>query len=139
MIYTAGPFFNPEQIQVQSRIEELCRKNSINFFSPRLECFCPPDATNEQRSETFRKNRDSIIAADMILARIDDYDPGTMWELGYAHAFGVPSFAYTTFPDRGLNLMLAESGLKIVRGWTAIERFLAGDKAVAEGWKGSII
>ena len=138
-IYLAGPFFNPEQISVQERLEQLCVRKGIPMFSPRLECLCPPDASSEQRASTFAMNVDHIVKAKFVFARIDDFDPGTMWELGYAFAFGIPSFAYTTVPGRGLNLMLAESGLRLVCDWPDIEKFLVeGDLTVAKSWKGEI-
>lgn len=138
-IYLAGPFFNPEQVSVASRIEILCCTNNLEFFSPRLECLCPPDAAQEQRTNTFQLNVQHIREASYIFARIDDFDPGTMWELGYAFAHHIPAYAYTTFPGRGLNLMLAESGLLLVRGWPNIERFLAGASDAAVKWTGKII
>jgi nucleoside deoxyribosyltransferase len=136
-IYLAGPFFNPEQIKVQAYIEGLCRRLELPFFSPRLECLCPPDATPAQRTKTFQMNVKHIENASFVLARIDDYDPGTIWELGCAFAFRVPAFAYTTVSGRGLNLMLSESGLKLV-AWDKLANFLCGNKRTAVSWKGDI-
>ena len=35
-VYIAGPFFNPRQVELISRIEVLCRQCNLEFFSPRL-------------------------------------------------------------------------------------------------------
>jgi nucleoside 2-deoxyribosyltransferase len=138
-IYLAAPFFTKKQLAIQTRVEELCTKYGRSFFSPRLECLCPPNATPEQRAKTFDLNIQHIEKCDIVFARIDDFDPGTMWELGYAFAMKRPAFAYTVVPDRGLNLMLAQSGLRLVRGWDEIEEFLKGNTDVARSWKEDII
>jgi len=138
-IYLAGPFFNPEQIEVADRIESACIILNIPFFSPRLECFCPPNATPKQRAQTFQMNIINIDCAKFVFARIDDFDPGTMWELGFAFSRNIPCFGYTVVPDRGLNLMLAESGMKLVQGWKNIEDFLRGNKSVAKSWRKEIV
>jgi len=137
--YLAAPFFNPEQVKVQQRIEMLCLKNNRTFFSPRLECLCPPHADLAQRERAFRLNIEHIESCKAILARIDDFDPGTIWELGYAFAKSTPAFAFTVVPNRGLNLMLAQSGLRLLCGWENIEAFIAGDFKVAEFWKEEIV
>jgi nucleoside deoxyribosyltransferase len=137
--YLAGPFFNDEQLAVIARLEMLYKMHNHPFFSPRLECFCPPKATPEQRRDTFMKNVTHIERAGYVLARIDDFDPGTMWELGYAYAHKIPLYAYTVVPDRGLNLMLAESGMKLIQGWDDIGAFVAGDRDVAKLWTKEII
>lgn len=138
-IYLAGGFFDPEQIEVAEHIEQICRDRNLPFFSPRLECFCPPDATPEQRRKTFQMNIENIESAAFVFARIDDFDSGTMWELGYAFRSRIKCYAYTVFEDRGLNLMLAESGMKLVQGWERIEKFLSGDSSVADIWNKEII
>jgi nucleoside 2-deoxyribosyltransferase len=138
-VYLAGPFFNPEQIDTIHRIENLCKLNHVDFFSPRLECMCPPDATEEQRRYSFEANVFHIVNAKYILARIDDFDPGTMWEMGYASRCGVPTYAFTTVEGRGLNLMLAASGVRIIQGWDKLGKFLEGYLEVAIEWKKGII
>jgi len=138
-VYLAGPFFNTEQLYVAGKVEDICKKNNVKFFSPRLECFCPPNASRHQRAKTFNMNIEHIEKAEFVFARIDDFDPGTIWEIGYAFAVKVPIFAYTTVPDRGLNLMLVESGVTLVRGWGDIEKFLKGDLSVAKTWEGNIV
>ena len=137
--YLAGPFFNEEQRTTMNRIENLCKLNHVEFFSPRLECMCPPDANRATRMEAFYLNVNNIRDAKQIIARIDDFDPGTIWEMGYAYGMGVATYAFTTVEGRGLNLMLAASGVKIIQGWDKLGQFLAGHPEVATEWTKGII
>ena len=128
-VYLAGPFFNQEQIEVQDRVEKLAEKAKLDYFSPRLRCLCAPDASFAQRKYTFDMNVNAIELADLVIARIDDFDPGTMWEIGYAYRSKRPVYAYTTVPGRGLNLMLAQSCKGFLCGFDEIEKFMGKD-----GW-----
>lgn len=123
-IYLAAPFFNPQQLETISTVEGICDKLQIPYFSPRKECLCPPDATLVQRQDTFFKNVNHIEIAPVILACIDDFDPGTIWEMGLAFRASKPIIAYTRVPSRGLNLMLAQSCVGFCQGLPALEKVL---------------
>lgn len=123
-VYLAGPFFNEEQRIVAATIEQFAEAAGLDSFSPRLRCCCPPDAPLTQRKISFDMNTTAITNADLVLARIDDFDPGTMWEIGYAYHAGVPVYAYTTVAGRGLNLMLAQSCKGFLRGYEEIDEFM---------------
>lgn len=138
-VYLAGPFFNEEQRTTMTRIENLCKYFHVEFFSPRLECMCPPDADKDTRMSAFYMNVTNIDLAKYVLARIDDFDPGTIWEVGYAYKAEIPTYAFTTVEGRGLNLMLAASGVKIIQGWDKLAAFLAGRTEVALEWTKGII
>lgn len=138
-VYLAGPFFNPEQKAVMAGIEQRCSDNDIEYFSPRWECLCPPDAPEVQRRNAYQMNVDHIESAKFIIARIDDFDPGTIWEMGYAAKAKVRTYAFTTVDGRGLNLMLAMSGVKLIQGWEKLDAFLAGDDEAAIVWRKEII
>jgi nucleoside 2-deoxyribosyltransferase len=140
-VYLAGPFFNEEQKWTMSKIETMCHANRIDFFSPRLECLCAPDAPEAQRRGAYQANVDNIEAARFVLARIDDFDPGTMWEMGYAKGLkpSIRTYAFTTVENRGLNLMLAMSGVKLIQGWGKLQDFLGGDDNAAIVWRKEII
>lgn len=126
-IYLAGPFFNEEQVSTQALLEGMCNEMGWPFFSPRLDCFCPPKATKAQQDLTFKMNVDHVKSAPLVLARIDDFDTGTMWEMGLAYAHGTPVVAYTTMPEgRGLNLMLARGCCGFLQGLGKVHEFLKG-------------
>ena len=58
---------------------------------------------------------DNIDDANLVVALIDDRDIGTIFEIGYAFAMGVPVITFTNM-DYGMNLMLAESVLAHCKG-----------------------
>lgn len=130
-IYLAGPFFNEDQLIVAAIVEQLAEAANLDHFSPRLRCCCPPDATIAQRKLSFDMNVEAITNADLVLARIDDFDPGTMWEIGYAYGVSVPVYAYTTVEGRGLNLMLAQSCKGFIKGLDELEEFIGGNGMVS--------
>lgn len=123
-IYLAGPFFNEKQLALTKWLEESCKSAGLDYFSPRERCCCPPDASMAQRKLTFDMNTNGIENCDLVLACIDDYDAGTMWEMGYAHALNKKVVAYSMVPGRGLNLMLAQSCVGFINGEEALKEFI---------------
>ena len=145
--YLAGPFFNETQVNLIKFMESLKCKEML-IFSPMTDGFVlKPDASAKDREEIFSSNTDAIDEAEFVLAIIDDFDPGTIWEMGYAYGLGIPILAYSDVPGRGLNVMLAGSSeLGFVNGRediTAIFWQLAQGKDVWEmaprnTWRGEI-
>lgn len=121
-IYFASPFFNDEQVEREERLKKALREMGFNVFSPKENCLCPPDATQEMRRNTFNDNVREIIACDIVFAVTDGKDVGTIWEAGlgyglklYNDIFKVPAktivYYCETLPVGGkFNLMLAQSG-----------------------------
>jgi len=143
-IYLAAPFFNPEQVDVLKKLEAEALRLGYDAFSPRIRCYCPPNASEEERNTSFKSNCRGIATSKFILARIDDFDPGTVWELGYAFALGVPNiYAYTTIPTRGLNLMLTQGVDGFLQGLPSVFKFLqemkSGIDTEAKKWKLQIV
>lgn len=129
-IYLAGPFFNEEQLSVAGAVEKLAEDAGLDYFSPRLRCCCPPDASFAQRKISFDMNVNAIELSDLVIARIDDFDAGTMWEMGYAYRSKRPVYAYTTVKGRGLNLMLAQSCKGFICGLDELAKFMGKDGMV---------
>ena len=124
-IYLAGPFFNADQLATAEAVEEACNNAGVESFSPRLKCCCPPNASMAQRKASFDMNTEAIKQCDLVLACIDDFDAGTMWEMGFAFALKKPVYAYTLVPGRGLNLMLAQSCAGFINGISQLAKFLS--------------
>lgn len=120
-VYLAAPLFTEEDKQDLDIVENICKSLSIDFFSPRIECakYVFPDKTQPD----FLKNRDiwatnilqenirGIDSCELLLANTRDFDPGTIWEMGYAFSSGKPIISYT-FKRYGLNIMLSQTSLK---------------------------
>lgn len=156
-IYLAGPFFKKEQLSVQDKIEELCEKYERKFFSPRVHITLKPDSSFKDRKEAFDKNLKYINKCDIMLARVDDYDPGTIWECGYSYNLWRLHYKpkivfYTVVENRKLNVMLERASIGFLKGWDKIEEFLKGknyghdspddskrlDWSILETWDGQI-
>jgi len=84
MIYLAGPFFSKEQLEVQKAVEAICESSGHDYYSPRLNITLGPNSTAKEQRAANSDNIAAIRGSSMILARVDDYDPGTVWEAGYS-------------------------------------------------------
>ncbi|MDF7626633.1 nucleoside 2-deoxyribosyltransferase [Leuconostocaceae bacterium ESL0723] len=112
-VYLAGPFFNEDQIDRVSRVEQALGKNDTvaAVFSPRqhnrdeFEMY-----SDEWRVATFNDDVDALNDAEVVVAIVDyvgeEVDPGTAWEFGYAIAKRKPVVVLKETPGP-LNLMLA--------------------------------
>ncbi|AIG65303.1 nucleoside 2-deoxyribosyltransferase [Weissella tructae] len=112
-IYLAGPFFDDEQIERISRMEEALTANPTvaSFFSPRKEEFeNRVMGTPEWAADVFEMDRVNIDNADVVTAVIDYegtyVDPGTAWEIGYANAMGKPVLLIKEKAEGSVNLMM---------------------------------
>lgn len=128
--YLAAPFFSPEQVSFVEKIEDIIRETGWRMFSPRLGSNAiemnlmierlknwdlkgrqgekPPAPSAELRERVFRDNWENIEDADLLLAVIDNFDVGVMWEVGFSYAKHCPIVTITD-NNYGCNLMLAHS------------------------------
>ena len=53
-------------------------------------------------------NKTCIYQSDLVIANIDDRDIGVIWEMGYAHALGIPIISISA-SGYGNNIMINES------------------------------
>lgn len=107
-VYLAAPFFNDEQRDLCTYIEGLNQEWPI--YSPRSDGgVLKPDSTDSERGNVFESNTNGIYAAQWMLAVVDNFDAGVLWEMGYAWAKKIPTLAYSDVEGRGLNVMLAGS------------------------------
>lgn len=144
-VYLAAPFFNDEQKELCEFIEGHDRGDQP-IYSPRLDGgVLKPDSSNEHRKTIFASNCVAIDTAQWVLAVIDDFDAGVIWEMGYAHANGIPTLGYSDVEGRGLNVMLAGScNLGFLNGRNVLEDLLRynavwdWDRFPKNTWSGEI-
>lgn len=110
-VYLAGPWFYGDQPEKLSKVENcLDSYKELKVFSPRRESLVKPDATHDDRKQSFMANVLNVYDADMIVALVDDSDKGTLFECGLAYAKDVPILYYSELANvKPFNLMLAES------------------------------
>lgn len=114
-IYLASPFFNEAQIEREEFVKAELKKQGLEVFSPKDNCFLPPNADEDAQASVFRQNCEAIEDSKAVFAITDGKDIGTIWESGYAFGKGIPIIFFAeTLGDHGFNLMLAQSGKHIV-------------------------
>lgn len=142
--YLAAGFFNDQQRDLCAFVEGY-EAMGQPIYSPRRDGFVlKPDATTEERRSVFESNTLAIETASWVLAVVDDFDPGVIWEMGYAFAHGIPTLGYSDVEGRGLNVMLAGScELGFINGRVALADLLNGgddvwSKFPRNTWRGEI-
>lgn len=113
MIYIASPFFNHGQLEFVKKIENILKSNGWKFFSPRSEGVIK-DMTNASKAEKniamhhiYKSNVKHIQDCEILLANIDDRDPGTLFEIGFAAALHKPIITITNCGHM-VNVMIRE-------------------------------
>lgn len=110
-VYIAAPFFNDNQIKVVSAIESLLAYRNVKYFSPRsfgvIKDMTPEEKKARMR-DVYLKNIAEIHDSDYLIAVVDGYDAGTMFEIGYAICLGKEVVTFTS-ENRKVNVMLKES------------------------------
>lgn len=108
-IYIASPFFNKEEVQFVDQIKDTLRSIGFNVYSPKDEAgIIPEDKNHEECRKIFDHDCWGMDTCPMMVAVIDDFDPGTIFEMGYAYNAG-KSIITISRKHYGINLMLAMS------------------------------
>lgn len=116
LIYLAGPFFNPEQTKVIDEIKGLCDSLELKYYSPKDEFRFRKEDPPEKAKECFDSNLVAMDKTDLMIAVIDGFDAGTVFEMGYFCAKGKRIVAYSNVKGRKLNLMLSQSCIGFANG-----------------------
>jgi nucleoside 2-deoxyribosyltransferase len=132
MIYIAAPFFNEQQSELVSSIEDCLHEQGIPYYSPRQEGVLTPNANNEEKQRIFDSNVDTILDGCSMMLVVTDYllpegitlqvcddgkpfrqlllpDTGTTFEVGAGFALEIPMVAIHTGRRDLLNVMLANA------------------------------
>lgn len=135
MNYFAMGWFSEEQSKLYDKL-----KGVLAEF-PELEWFFPRDL-GINLMEIPKKERElnlkKVFALDtgmilvtmktdgFILAVIDDFDTGMVWEMGFAFGIGLGRLPVVTYTDKnyGLNVMLKESAVAHIKGEMQLRLFL---------------
>lgn len=140
-LYLASPFFSPEQVEREEFIKDELRRQGLKVFSPKENCFLPATASNTAQQSVFKQNCDAIKACKAVFAITDGRDIGTIWETGYAYGVRTPVVYFAeTLGEKGFNLMLAQSGKKVILSRDDInaEEIMASISLSSANFKGLI-
>ncbi|MDN6251438.1 MAG: nucleoside 2-deoxyribosyltransferase [Lactiplantibacillus plantarum] len=139
-IYLAGPWFTEGQPERLAKIEKLMDELELTYYSPRLDGIdLTPDATEADRNAVFTDNVDHLKRAKLVVAVVDGFDTGTIWETGTAYGLDIPVAYYCeTLADGTFNVMLAKSGNAVIENMTDLKAFLQDPTADDFQYTGTI-
>lgn len=101
LIYLAGPFFHTAQQWAIDEVRGALKDMGFKVFSPIHDVGeGPPD-------EVAKKDLEGLEKCDVVLALLDGLDAGTLFEVGYAVAKGIPVVAVAeSVPEVALTMLL---------------------------------
>lgn len=120
--YVAGPFFDPDQIGQMERLETVLEDHGRTLFKPRFAS----DIAQVGPEGCFADDVAGIRTARAVIANLKGEDTGTMFEVGYAYALGLPVYGYyegLEHTDR-INLMISQSVSMVFAGPADLARWL---------------
>lgn len=141
-IYIAAPFFDSNQLSDLEVIKVTCKKVGLEFYSPKDESLCPPNADLNKQQEVFISNIEAIKECDLIISNTRDKDCGTLFETGFAYAYKKPIIYFCQSLKSNFNLMLSRSAIAVATNQQQLETHLKGflkDKNYYRPYCGEII
>ncbi len=112
-IYLASPFFNEKEIQLIDKIKSLLDSLKIEWFSPK-DFLMYDKAIEGSAKKCFDGNIKAMNECDYMIAIVDGFDPGTLFEMGYFA--GKKIIAFSNIKGRKLNVMLAQASYCFANG-----------------------
>ena len=127
VIYIAAPFFTAAQLEKVKNIETICDETKwVKYYSPRKFFVLSQNSTDDDKRTVFTSNTDAINGSRIILALVDEHDTGTYWEMGYAYGINKMVIMLLLDETKKLNIMLAQSCYRIIKGEKNLRTFLYG-------------
>jgi len=124
-VYLAGPFFTAAQRWLVYEARTALASQGVEVFSPLH------DVGEGPASEVAVKDLAGLKTSDAVLAIVDEFDAGTLFEVGYARSRDIPVVALVQNAPPGPLKMIEGSGCEIVDDfvssiyrtvWAALER-----------------
>ena len=116
-IYLASPFFTSAQIELRDMVRSIAMELGFDVFSPGHDNLMTDNSTQDELIRGFKRNVSEIENCDIMVAIGNDYDTGTMIEIGYAYAKKVPVIYFNSSNDgKRRNLMIA--GISLMNATT---------------------
>jgi nucleoside 2-deoxyribosyltransferase len=106
-VYLAAPFFNLQQLMMLELAEHALSDAHLQVASPLREVGTGPS------SDVAPADLALLRGCDRVFALLPDLDPGSIFELGYAHEEGIPVVAYAPHIAEHHRTMLEGTGVKL--------------------------
>ena len=142
--YIASGWFSPEWLEelenIKSTLDNLC----LDYFSPKDENLCQPDAEDSIQDQIFEGNIKHLHESDWMLCNTRNKDMGTIFEAGYFNCLEKPIVYFCDGLPAGaqFNLMLAASGIKVCRSLQELDNYLLRckeeERLIIERYQGEI-
>ena len=125
-IYLASPIFNSEETNKLEIVKTILRDKGLDVYvpnehqNPQLEF-----GSLEWRAATFKSDVDAIDNCDVMVAincQGNYDDAGTMWEIGYAFAKGIPVVVFNN-TGKTINLMIADSLHSLLTSYDELQEY----------------
>lgn len=111
-IYLAGPFFSlSERWLIETAMRVLEGLGSRPWS--------PYHQVGSGGNEVAQKDIEGLKECDVVLALLDGLDAGTIYEVGWAHAAGIPVIGYSTQVNAEANKMLVGMGGELHSDFTS--------------------
>lgn len=108
-VYLAGPFFNLAQRWLIEEFRAALLHFGVRVFSPLHE------VGRGAHEAVYEPDIDGLKQSGVVLACLDGLDPGTIYEIGYAHSRGLTVIAFVTAEREEDLKMPAGGGARIVK------------------------
>lgn len=115
-VYLAAPLFSEAERRFNLEVRNALARHAYDVYLPQERGEGTGCESIPNDRALFLEHLGALRTADAVVAICDgaDTDSGTAWEMGYAHALGIPVIALRTdrrraAGGRSLNLMLSQS------------------------------
>jgi hypothetical protein len=106
-VYLAGPFFNLQQLWMVEEARAQLTSQNVKVFSPLH------DVGFGLAAVVAQEDLKGLAETDSLFALLDGYDPGTLFEVGFARAIGKPVTVFVSSRDTTHLTMLLGSGCDV--------------------------
>lgn len=108
-VYLAGPFFSMPQRRLMEEALAALKACGVDVFSPFHEV-----GTGGAAKATAEADLDGLQSCSRVLALLEGFDPGTVFEVGYARAKDMPVFAFSELSQGEALTMIEGSGCAVI-------------------------
>lgn len=113
-VYLAGPFFDIAQRWLVEEARDCLMRLGASVFSPLHEVGMAGDAARLATADLA-----GLVACDAVLALLDGTDPGSVFEVGFARARGIPVVVLAERLGTSDATMLTGTGCEIVNDFAS--------------------
>ena len=123
-VYLACGWATKDQRKSLDDARQVLNKLGISNYATYYDGVKPEKESPLRRwGMAFRMSLGELHYCRAMVAVIDDFDPVTMWQMGYFYP--KPVIAYTSMPNRGLNIRLAECFTAFANGKKELTEILS--------------